>query len=211
MIRYLCAIDLHRHDRLARSMFRDRARQFSERLKWPVDVDPYGEERDEYDALNPLYVIWERPDGHHGGSMRFLPTVGRTMTGEHFLHLTDGVHVQSPLIWECTRFCLSEKAEPRVAAALMLAGSELMRGHGVEHFLGVFDAPMERVYRAIGASPDVLGSAGKGRAKTSVGLWAYTPDARAKLIARSGLSEELMRLWYVRSFGRADGAKSAVA
>ena len=34
-------------------------------------------------TLNPLYVIWEIPDGSHGGSMRFLPTSGRTMVHEH--------------------------------------------------------------------------------------------------------------------------------
>ena len=38
-------------------MFRDRASQFKTRLKWQVDVDENGFERDEYDALNPLYVM----------------------------------------------------------------------------------------------------------------------------------------------------------
>lgn len=156
MIRFLYADQLAAHEKLAHAMFVDRARQFKDRLGWDVTVDSSGEERDQYDMLNPLYVIWEEPDGSHAGSMRFLPTTGRTMTNEHFLHLTEGVPVQSPLIWECTRFCLTTGAQPRIAAALMLAGAELMRGHGVEHFLGVFDAPMERVYRHIGASPKSL-------------------------------------------------------
>ena len=200
MIRFLYADELGRHSKLAHDMFVDRARQFKERLGWDVSVDSNGEERDQYDVLNPLYVIWEEPDGSHGGSMRFLPTTGRTMTNEHFLHLTDGVRVESPFIWECTRFCLTTGAKPQVAAALMLAGSELMRGHGIEHFLGVFDAAMERVYRHIGACPEVLGSAGQGREKTSVGLWAYTPEAKAKLERKAGLSEAVMRHWYERAF-----------
>jgi N-acyl-L-homoserine lactone synthetase len=37
-----------------------------------------GQERDRYDDLNPLYVIWQEHDGRHAGSMRFLPTTGRT-------------------------------------------------------------------------------------------------------------------------------------
>ena len=74
MIRFLYGDSLADHSRLAQSMFRDRAKQFSERLGWEVSVDDAGEERDQYDALNPLYVIWQRPDGLHGGSMRFLPT-----------------------------------------------------------------------------------------------------------------------------------------
>ena len=80
MISFLYGDSLAEHSRLAQSMFRDRAKQFSERLGWEVSVDDAGEERDQYDALNPLYVIWQRPDGLHGGSMRFQPTTGRCMT-----------------------------------------------------------------------------------------------------------------------------------
>ena len=36
-------------------------------------------------ALNPLYIVWENAEGRHGGSVRIMPTVGRTMTNEHFL------------------------------------------------------------------------------------------------------------------------------
>ena len=46
-------------------MFRDRASQFKTRLKWQVDVDENGFERDEYDALNPLYLILENNLGRH--------------------------------------------------------------------------------------------------------------------------------------------------
>lgn len=72
MLRYLYADQLHRHPRLAKSMFLDRTDQFKERLGWAVKVDAQGEERDGYDAQNPLYVIWEQQDGSHGGSMRFF-------------------------------------------------------------------------------------------------------------------------------------------
>ena len=40
-------------------MFRDRAEQFSQRLGWAVSVNASGHERDQYDELNPLYVIWQ--------------------------------------------------------------------------------------------------------------------------------------------------------
>ena len=112
MIRYIYGTDLHKFPKLAEAMFRDRADQFKTRLGWEVSVDESGLERDEYDDENPLYVIWENADGTHGGSMRLLPTVGRTMINDHFIHLTDGVRIQSPLIWECTRFCLARGATP---------------------------------------------------------------------------------------------------
>ena len=78
------------HERLAAEMFRDRADQFKIRLNWEVNVDAHGFERDEYNDLNPLYVIWENADGTHVGSMRFLPTVGRVMVNDHFSHLLGG-------------------------------------------------------------------------------------------------------------------------
>lgn len=121
MLRYLYGDQLAQYPHLARQMFQGRADQFKTRLGWEVNVDAQGEERDQYDALNPLYVIWENPDGSHGGSMRFLPTTGPVMVNDVFGHLMQGPLV-SPLIWECTRFCLSRDASPQVAAGLMLGG-----------------------------------------------------------------------------------------
>jgi acyl homoserine lactone synthase len=201
MLRYHYANELNQFPQLRDSMFRDRADQFHTRLGWEVTVDENGFERDEYDDMNPLYVIWQRSDGLHGGSMRFLPTTGRTMVNDHFSNLTDGVQICSPLIWECTRFCLSRDADSRVAGALMLAGGELMRGFGLTHFVGVFAARMVRIYRMIGSSPEVLGSSGSGRDQISVGLWEYDPMDRVKVLKRAGLSSEISELWFERSFG----------
>ncbi|WP_299781272.1 acyl-homoserine-lactone synthase [uncultured Roseobacter sp.] len=202
MLRYIYADQLSRHKKLAQSMFQDRADQFKTRLGWEVSVDEQGFERDEYDAMNPLYVIWEMPDGTHGGSMRFLPTTERTMVNDHFTRLMGGGTITSPLIWECTRFCLNREAPSRVAAALMLGGGEIMSGFGVKHFVGVFDARMVRIYRMIGSSPEVLGSEGKGRDAISIGLWEFAPEAQAKVALRAGVSPELSRLWFDRAFGR---------
>jgi acyl homoserine lactone synthase len=208
MLRYIYANDLHNHPKLARTMFEDRADQFKTRLGWDVDVDANGQERDQYDRLNPLYVIWENADGSHGGSMRFLPTTGPVMVNDVFGHLTGAV-ISSALIWECTRFCLSRNAASNVAAALMLAGGEIMTGFGIRHFVGVFDARMVRIYRLIGSSPEVLGSEGEGRDKISVGLWEFTPEAKATIARRAGISPELSRLWFDRAFGA--GARPQVA
>lgn len=211
MIRYIYADALHRHARLADTMFRDRADQFKTRLGWDVEVDAQGFERDEYDDLNPLYVIWEGPDGRHKGSMRFLPTTGRTMINDHFTDILGGGTVTSPHIWECTRFCLARGADSRIAAALMLGGGELMRHFEVKHFAGVFDARMVRIYRMIGSSPEVLGSTGEGRNRISVGLWEFTDAARAQVARRARVPLELSELWFRRSFGddRRSVARSA--
>ena len=59
------------------------------------------------------------------------------MTNEHFLDLTGGVVIRSPLIWECTRFCLAPDAPVGVAGALLVAGVELGLRFGLEQALGV--------------------------------------------------------------------------
>ncbi len=201
MLRYIYGDDLPKHTKLHDTMFRDRASQFRERLDWDVIVDEQGYERDEYDALNPLYVIWEQADGSHGGSMRFLPTTGQTMVNDHFRHLSDGVEIRHPLIWECTRFCLSQDAPSRVSAALMLGGMEVGLGNYLTDSVGVFDARMTRIYRRLGWSPTVLGTDGHGRDAIGVGLWAYDSKMRPNLLRRAGLSHELSRMWYDRAFG----------
>lgn len=201
MLRYLYADQLGQYPKLARTMFEDRADQFKTRLGWKVQVDLKGQEHDQYDALNPLYVIWETSNGSHGGSMRFLPTTGPVMVNDHFSHILTGP-VCSPLIWECTRFCLKRGASANVAAALMLAGGEIMQGFGIKHFVGVFDARMVRIYRMIGASPEVLGTEGEGRAQISVGLWDFSAEAHAQVSARAGVSPEQSRFWFDQSVGR---------
>ncbi|MFY9211024.1 MAG: acyl-homoserine-lactone synthase [Aestuariivita sp.] len=211
MLRYIYGHDLHHFPKLAGAMFRDRADQFSTRLGWDVQIDANGEERDQYDALDPLYVIWETPGGGHGGSMRFLPTTGPVMVNDIFGHLTGGGPIQSPLIWECTRFCLARNAGPRAAAALMLGGGEIMRGFGICHFAGVFDRRMERIYRAIGSWPEILGSEGEGRDRISVGIWEFDATAQARVARRAGISPELSQLWFRRAFGEETRSKVALS
>jgi len=210
MLRYVYADDLHRFPRLADQMFRHRAAQFHDRLGWEVSVDGAGHERDEYDDKNPLYVIWETADGGHGGSMRFLPTTGDTMVNDHFRHLA-GAEIRSPLIWECTRFCLAPGAEGRVAAALMVACGELMRGFSLEHMIGVFDARMVRIYGRIGAAPEVLGRQGCGRGMIAVGLWSYAAADRGRVFARAELDPIVSEAWFRQGFGRPIEAPAAMA
>lgn len=196
MIRFVYANDLHQFPRLADSMFRDRKGQFHDRLAWDISVDANGHERDQYDALNPLYCIHELEDGTHGGSGRLMPTLGRTMYGEHFTHLSDGVSIASPLVWESTRFCVSPRLHgsraqaAKISTALMLAGCEIGLRYGIANYLAVFDKPMARIYRATGWAPEIIGEEGTGRDALCLGLWEVTPEARAAIVARLGAEPE---------------------
>ncbi|GIT91265.1 hypothetical protein JANAI62_17210 [Jannaschia pagri] len=197
MIRYLYASDLDRNGALAAGMFRDRTAQFRDRMGWDVDVDALGWETDAYDRLDPLYVIAEDHRGRHAGSLRFLPTTGDTMLGDVFPHLTGGGPIRSPLIWECTRFCLSPTADAGVARRLLLAASEVGLAMGLRHSVAVFDAPMVRVYRRLGWQPDILGT----DAGISAGLWTFSDAVHDGLCDRAGISPQQSRAWLEADLG----------
>lgn len=199
MLHYITARDLNRYPRLRASMFRDRADQFHTRLGWDVSIDPAGEERDAYDACDPLYVIWEEADGRHGGSMRFLPTTGPTMINDHFADLLAPRPIRDRRVLECTRFCLARNATPRVSAALMLGGCEVGLGHGLSHSVGVFDARMTRIYARLGWTPQVIGSRGTGRDRVSAGLWTFSEAQADALAERAGIPRELSQEWFDRA------------
>ncbi|WP_193140523.1 MULTISPECIES: acyl-homoserine-lactone synthase [unclassified Meridianimarinicoccus] len=196
MLRYLFSNELNHHPKLRDSMFQDRADQFHTRLGWDVSIDDHGEERDEYDAINPLYVIWEEPDGSHGGSMRFLPTSGPNMLDDHFRNLLDGARIRNSQIWECTRFCLARNAAPQVSAALMLGGCEVGLGFDLTFSIGVFDARMVRIYRRLGWSPLVVGTQGEGREAISAGLWSFSESRAETLCDKAGIPRAQSRLWF---------------
>lgn len=192
MIHFLSGYELSSNKALKRSMHRDRARQFHERLQWEVSVDGNGEEIDEYDSLNPLYIIASDEMGSHEGSMRLLPTTGRTMVNEHFLEVTDGVQIVSPNIWECTRFCISPSAGRLVAPQLLAAGAFLMRQCCIDNLVGVFDSKMEKIYSFLGAPPTIIGRRVRGGEELGVGLWEFDETLYHKILARARLSPEAL-------------------
>ncbi len=198
MLHYIYGDDLDAFPWLRDTMFLDRAEQFHNRLGWPVKLTGQGFEKDEYDQMNPLYLIWE-VEGRHAASMQFMPTVGPTMINDHFSHLTDGVRIESPLIWECTRFCLAPNADRRGAPAIVLGAGEIMEKFHLEHFVGVFDPRMERIYRLLKVVPDVIGSAGTGRDRIGVGLWSFDASARDPICARVGVTPATSREWFARA------------
>ena len=189
MIHFFYRSQMDTHAELAAEMFRDRATQFRDRMGWDVTVDAMGWETDQYDVLNPLYVVVTDAEGHHAGSMRFLPTTGRTMLAEIFPHLVGGVPICSTAVWECTRFCLSPNASGNVAQMLLLAASEVGLAIGVRQSVGVFDRPMMRVYRRLGWSPEMLGHADG----IAAGLWTFSEEVHEKLCAETGIEARELR------------------
>lgn len=195
MIRYLYASDLDRAPDLAAQMFRDRTAQFRDRHGWDVTVDALGWETDAYDAMDPLYVIATDAAGRHAGSLRFLPTTGAHMLADVFAHVA--TPIRNAATWEATRFCLAPGA-PAGAARLLLAGaSQLGLSMGLTHAVGIFDAPMVRVYRRLGWPPTVLGEAGG----IAAGVWRFGEATHDALCARAGTTPRATRDWIEADLG----------
>jgi acyl homoserine lactone synthase len=196
MIKIVYASDLYRRPFLAASMYRDRASQFKERLGWEaVSLDDKGLEFDAYDDHNPLYVIIEDEHGEHCGSGRLMPTTGPTMAADHFSDLFGGVALSSASIWEVTRLCVSPRPQAsaiarRAPAALFWAGYDIAMRSGVDFFVAVYFERMQRIWRAIGAEPEVLGTRETPEGTICGGLWELTPETRDTLKRRAGALAE---------------------
>lgn len=104
-------------DRLIDRMHALRARVFSERLDWNVTVRS-GREIDEYDALDPTYLLAVTDDlSDVVGCARLLPSAGPTMLGRTFPALLDGKTMpRNPRLIESSRFCVDTEAGSRNAA-----------------------------------------------------------------------------------------------
>lgn len=146
-------------------MFRLRARVFSDRLGWEVEVVD-GWERDRFDDLNPLYALSLDDAGAVVGGFRLLQTTGPTMLADVFSAcLPEGLDIRSPIIWESTRFCvdkdLAKKYGPRfssqVTSELLSSILEIGRHAGLSHVVTVIDVRMERILLRSHCPVDRLG------------------------------------------------------
>lgn len=179
--------DLADYPTLGDQMLRDRGSQFKDTLGWDLITDELGRERDEYDNMNPLYTIVTDEEGQHIASSRVMPTTGQNMTSDHFSHLTGGVAVSSPKIWETTRFFVAQKDQRRAASALMWAGSRMALDSGVEFYLSITGAHLLRVFTVCGWRPEVIGRSGEGENEICACLWEVTPKVSARLARLAGI------------------------
>lgn len=87
-------------------MYRLRRRVFKDRLDW--EVETVGDmEVDQYDALNPFYLLLRGDDGWIQGCVRLLPSTGPNMLRDTFPVLLDTTEApSSDKVWESSRFAL---------------------------------------------------------------------------------------------------------
>lgn len=136
-------------------MFKLRARVFKDILNWDVQVE-FGREFDRFDDEDPLYLLSLNPEtGKLQGSVRLLPTTGPNMLRNVFGDLLeDGEVIESPLIWESSRFVIDPDLGRDNRAVLNSVTIELLCGlvetgleAGITHIVSVYDARMTRIFR----------------------------------------------------------------
>ena len=154
MIKLIPSHESNKYPKIIDNMFSLRARQFDARLGWTVKVNENGHEVDEFDDLDPLYVVSLGPDDSVLGTFRLLQTTGPHMLLNVFPELLpDGQFIRSPLVWESTRFCvdtervkqLSSRGLNSVTGELLSTLLEVGLYAGLTHIVTVIDVRMERV------------------------------------------------------------------
>ncbi len=174
-----------------------RARVFKDRMNWDVEVVD-GQERDRFDDCNPLYLLSVDRQNRVLGTLRLLPTTGPNMLRDVFpTLLPEGEVVESPTIWESSRFAVDLAApQPPAGTRVNRVTTELLCGivevglmAGLDFIVSVFDAHMLRVLRSAGYAPDLLGHPRKiGSVTTHAGLFDVSEAAWQRIAAVGGYS-----------------------
>ncbi|WP_299568039.1 acyl-homoserine-lactone synthase [uncultured Sulfitobacter sp.] len=162
MIIVVDGINRHRYTQLLDEMFALRARVFGGRLGWEVEIRN-GREIDQYDALDPAYVIGLNDDNRVVSCVRALQTTGPHMLSDVFSSILDGEPpLRSATLWESTRFCVDTEVLERGSARnsisyatceLMVASLEYAKNSGISDIVTVIDPVMNRVLKRSACAP----------------------------------------------------------
>ena len=183
-------------------MYKLRARVFQERMGWDVRVTN-GRETDEFDELNPAYVISLDDDYQVVGCARLLQTTGPHMLSDVFFDILDGEPpLRSATIWESTRFCVdrdrlanspTHNSVSHATAELMIGIMEYARDSGIADIITVIDPLMDRVMKRSENAP--YGYVGKtadmGKVKALAALVDCTDERINKVRAFAGIEGEI--------------------
>lgn len=202
MIIVIDALNKHRYPRLLDEMFKLRARVFGDRLGWEVKIVD-GRERDEFDDLDPAYVIGLDDDGHVVACVRALQTTGPHMLADVFSAILNGEPpIRSATIWESTRFCVDTKRLARgtgrntvsyATCELMLGSLEYAQASGITDIITVIDPVMDRVLKRSDNAPyDYVGKvADMGKVPALAALLDCTDERIRRLRNFAGIHHDV--------------------
>ncbi|MCM2476168.1 GNAT family N-acetyltransferase [Rhizobium sp. CG5] len=146
------------HSNLLKQMHRLRATIFSERLEWDVTITDAGE-RDEYDNLDPTYILAVTAEAKVVGCARLLPALGPTMLERTFPQLlaTGSLNVSARMV-ESSRFCVDTTlpagrggGQLHLATLTMFAGIiKWSMANGYDEIVTATDLRFERILNRAG-------------------------------------------------------------
>ena len=146
------------HQNLLKQMHQLRADVFDGRLGWNVTIIDGGE-RDQYDDLNPIYILAVSGGNKVVGCARLLPAVGPTMLELTFPQLLrDGSLNPTSAIIESSRFCVDTTlpagrggGQLHIATLTMFAGIiEWSMANGYDKIVTATDLRFERILNRAG-------------------------------------------------------------
>ncbi|QCJ01191.1 acyl-homoserine-lactone synthase [Agrobacterium larrymoorei] len=146
------------HQNLLKQMHQLRATIFGERLEWDVTITEGGE-RDQYDDLNPTYILATFGGNKVLGCARLLPAVGPTMLELTFPKLlADGSLNANSAMIESSRFCVDTTlpagrggSQLHLVTLTMFAGIiEWSMANGYDKIVTATDLRFERILNRAG-------------------------------------------------------------
>jgi N-acyl-L-homoserine lactone synthetase len=201
MIRLIQGSQRDRFPREIDEMHRLRAHVFHERLGWDVTVKD-GWEIDEFDALNPLYLLSVDEGGRVRGSLRLLPTTGPNMLADVFSALLPaGQTVRSATVWESSRFSVDRTAAAerspnrlnRVTGELLIGIVEVGMLAGLTEVVSVYDLYFQRILARANCHAEPIGEPTRiGRVTSFAGLFEISERMLENLRSASGIAESVL-------------------
>lgn len=184
-------------------MYRLRAQVFKNELGWDVEVQN-GREFDQYDDLNPVYLMWTDPAKKVLlGSLRLLPTTGPTLLYDIFRDtFPNDLELSAPGIWEGTRLCINQTAIARehpememktAFCRMLLALCEVGVENGISTFVSNFEPPTKRLYQMAGAPLNYLGKAdGYGKRPVCAGTFKSNQETLSVMRQKLGVNQPML-------------------
>lgn len=203
MILVVDAINKHLHLEVLDEMFQLRARVFGDRLGWDVKISD-GREIDEFDRLNPAYVIGLDNNYEVVACVRALQTTGPHMLADVFSDILQGEPpLRSATLWESTRFCVDTDrltmsgrgpgSVSRATCELMIGSLEYARESGIEDIITVIDPVMNRVLKRSDNAPcDYIGATVQmGKTKALAALLDCSEERIARVRAFADITGDV--------------------
>lgn len=151
------------NENTANDIFNKRYNVFHKRLQWDVKIED-NKEIDNYDDLNPVYVV-SKSNGSVAGSMRLLPTTGIYMLKDTFPDALEGELAPTDnSAWEISRFFVEKDRNNSKPGDVNIHTIELMRSayyfatsNSISQFVMVTTVAIERYMKFLGFKTERFG------------------------------------------------------